>query len=146
MYGGRFNPKGMEALYTARRLETAWLEAQQGFAFKAQPMTICVYAVDCEDILDLTDPHERARLGVSEANLSCPWEDLASKGENPPSWTLARRLAGAGAAGILVGSFAPGATGADVNAVFWRWSDSRPHMVKVIDEQNRLPRDDSSWR
>jgi RES domain-containing protein len=37
-YGGRFNPTGMEVLYTFRRFETAWLEAQQGFAFKAQPL------------------------------------------------------------------------------------------------------------
>jgi RES domain-containing protein len=33
-HGGRFNPLGTPALYTALRPETAWLEAQQGFAFK----------------------------------------------------------------------------------------------------------------
>ena len=35
-HGGRFNRPGTPALYTALRMETAWLEAQQGFAFKAQ--------------------------------------------------------------------------------------------------------------
>jgi RES domain-containing protein len=29
----------MAALYTSRRMETAWREAQQGFPFKAQPLT-----------------------------------------------------------------------------------------------------------
>lgn len=46
---------GVPALYTSLRLETAWLEAQQGLPFKAQPMTLCDYGVDCEDIADLTD-------------------------------------------------------------------------------------------
>ena len=46
-YGGRFNRPGLPALYTSLSLETAWLEAQQGFPFKAQPMTICAYRVDC---------------------------------------------------------------------------------------------------
>ena len=55
-HGGRFNPVGMAALYTARRMETAWLEAQQAFPFKAQPLTLCAYEVDCADVVDLTDP------------------------------------------------------------------------------------------
>ena len=42
------------------RFETAWLEAQQGFPFKAQPMTLCGYSVDCEDLADLTDAPFRA--------------------------------------------------------------------------------------
>ena len=146
LHGGRFNPKGMAALYTSRRLETAWLEAQQAFPFKAQPTTICAYAVDCDDVLDLTEERERVRQGLSAADLACPWEDLASQGVTPPSWALAKRLCGAGAAGILVPSFAPGAGPFDVNAVFWRWSDSPPHQVRVIDDLKRLPQDDVSWR
>lgn len=146
LHGGRFNPKGMAALYTSRRLETAWLEAQQGFPFKAQPMTICAYAVDCEDVLDLTDEAERVGQGVSIADLACSWEDMTSRGLTPPSWTLTDRLRGQGAAGILVPSFAPGAGPLDANAVFWRWSDSPPHQIRVIDDLNRLPRDDASWR
>lgn len=50
----------MAALYTSMRSETAWLEAQQGLPFKAQPMTLCAYRVDCADMLDLTDPAVRA--------------------------------------------------------------------------------------
>lgn len=146
VYGGRFNPKGMEALYTTRRLETAWLEAQQGFPFKAQPMTVCTYEVDCEDVLDLTDAAGRDPLGITAADLSCPWERITSNGQVPPSWSLAQRLVADGVAAILVPSFAPGAGPADANAVFWRWSDRPPHQVRVVDNQERLPRDDSSWR
>lgn len=147
VHGGRFNPKGMEALYTARRLETAWLEAQQGFPFKAQPMTMCAYEVDCEDVVDLTDPSELDRLGIAPSDLSAPWEDLASRGKIPPTWALTRLLVKEGAAGILVPSYAPSAVAnADINAVFWRWSAAPPHQVRVIDDIGRLPTDDSSWR
>ncbi|MGY2046569.1 RES family NAD+ phosphorylase [Methylobacterium sp. JK268] len=146
LHGGRFNPKGVAALYTARRLETAWLEAQQGFPFKAQPMTVCAYAVDCADLLDLTDPAERDGQGVAAEDLACPWEDLSLRGATPPSWVLAARLIGAGAAGIVVPSFAPGAGPDDANVVFWRWGDAHPHRVRVVDDAGRLPRDESSWR
>ena len=146
MFGGRFNAKGIEALYTSLRIETTWLEAQQGFAFKAQPMTICAYETDCADIADLTEPTERLRLGVQAADLACAWEELAARRLPPPSWTVAARLIGDGVAGVLVPSFAPGATARDVNAVFWRWNDAPPHMVRIIDHLGRLPRDDRSWR
>jgi hypothetical protein len=33
-----------------------------------------------------------------------------------------------------------------VNAVFWRWSHEPPHQVRVIDDAERLPRSDASWR
>jgi len=30
--------------------------------------------------------------------------------------------------------------------VFWTWGDSKPHLVQVIDDLGRLPRNDQSWR
>lgn len=144
-YGGRFNPVGAPALYTCRRMETAWLEAQQGFPFKAQPLTICAYEVDCTDIADLSDEDGRRDLGVAMADLACAWEDLAARGVEPPSWHLARRLISDGYAGIIVPSFALGAGPIDRNIVFWRWSDELPHKVLVIDDEARLPRDERSW-
>lgn len=145
-FGGRFNPVGVDALYTSLRLETAWLEAQQGFPFKAQPMTLCAYEVDCADVVDLTDPATLAELGIAADHLACPWEDMAARGVKPPSWLLAERLIEAGHAGALVRSFAPGTATEDVNAVFWRWSNEPPHKVRVVDHHERLPRDDTSWR
>lgn len=144
-YGGRFNPPGMPALYTALRMQTAWAEAQQAFPFKAQPMTLCAYEVDCADVADLTDPAQCAALGVAPGDLACAWEDLASRRLTPPSWALAGRLAAAGVAAIIVPSFAAGATRADVNMVFWDWGPALPHRLLVIDDEGRLPRDDHSW-
>lgn len=144
-YGGRFNPVGMPALYTSRRMETAWLEAQQAFPFKAQPLTICAYDVDCADVANLTNATIRAEFAIESADLACSWEYLASRGQIPPSWQLTRRLIERGVAAIIVPSFAYGATEMDRNVVFWRWSDALPHRVSVIDDESRLPRDDRSW-
>lgn len=144
--GGRFNRPGAAALYTAFRPETAWMEAQQGFAFKAQPLTLCQYDVDCADIVDLTDAVVRASLSIDDSILGCAWERIADAGETPPTWDLADRLTAEGASGIVVRSFAPGAAANDINAVFWRWDRTPPHMVRVVDDGGRLPRDDRSWR
>jgi RES domain-containing protein len=144
--GGRFNPVGMPALYTALRFETAWLEAQQAFPFKAQPMTLCAYYVDCEDVLDLTDVNTLTEHGITPEDLACPWKDLSTRGIRPPSWQITERLFAANTAGIIVRSFATGAVAADVNVVFWDWAPDPPHQVRVIDDDRRLPRDVSSWR
>lgn len=146
MAGGRFNPVGMPALYTALRFETAWLEAQQAFPFKAQPMTLCAYEVDCEDVLDLTDATTLTAYGITPADLACPWKDLSTRGIKPPSWEITERLVAAGSAGIIVPSFAKGAAASDINVVFWDWAPGPPHQVRVIDDDQRLPRDASSWR
>lgn len=144
-HGGRFNPVGTPALYTSLRMETAWLEAQQGFAFKPQPLTVCAYDVDSEPILDLTTQPGADGPDFSPATLACPWEDFADRGETPPSWALARTLIAGGAAGIIVPSFAPGATSQDRNLVFWKWSDRPPSRVAVIDDERRLPISAASW-
>jgi RES domain-containing protein len=81
------------------------LEAQQGFVFKAQPMTLCSYEVDCGDILDLTSPDTLGALG-SPRRSGVPWEDMADRGLDPPTWLLADRLIAQGVAGIIVPSFA----------------------------------------
>lgn len=144
--GGRFNTIGMPALYTSRRFETAWLEAQQGFPFKAQPMTLCGYEVDCENLLDLTDTAILAAHGIGLMDLACAWKDLSTRGIKPPTWVLTERLIANGIAGIIVPSFASGAGAADINVVFWDWAPTPPHQVRAIDDDGRLPRDDTSWR
>lgn len=145
-HGGRFNRPGVPALYTSLDPKTAWMEAQQGMPFKAQPMTLVAYRVDCECIPDLTAPGTLTDLEVSGSLLACPWEDLADRGETPPTWRLADELIGRGAQGILVPSYAPGTTPAERNLVIWSWSDAPPCRVEAIDDLARLPQDAASWR
>lgn len=55
-----------------------------------------------------------------------------------PSWIIAERLMADGYAGIIVPSFATGATPANLNLVLWRWSDNPPHQVTAFDPDSRL--------
>jgi len=144
-YGGRFNRPGVEALYTSLDLTTAWLEAQQGFPFKSQPMTLVAYQVDYLDIVDLHDPQVQTKLGFFPVDLACAWEDLASQQREPPTWLLADQLQSLGISGILVRSFAPGCAAHNRNLVVWKWSDTSPHAIRVIDDFNRLPHSRDSW-
>lgn len=145
-FGGRFNRPGTPALYTSLSPETAWLEAQQGFAFKAQPMTLCAYEAEFTKLYDLRDADVLASLNVTLADLGCAWEAVSDEKKIPPTWRMAERLMSMGVSGILVPSFASGAKPHDVNAVFWKWGPAMPHRLVVIDDLDRLPRNDDSWR
>lgn len=145
IHGGRFNRVGTPCFYAALSLETAWLEAQQGFAFKAQPLTICSYRAEFDAILDLSDSDVCERVQVTAEQLGCAWESLASERKPVPSWELADRLIAAGCAGVIVPSFASRATLENRNLVLWSWSRAAPHRLEVIDDDQRLPRDRASW-
>ena len=109
-------------------------------------MTLVGYEVDCEHIADLTDQEVREGLGIKLADLGCGWAGRVDRGQVPPCWSVADRLMGAGFAGLRVNSCAPGATQADLNAVFWHWAPEPAHQVRVIDPGSRLPRNDLSWQ
>jgi RES domain-containing protein len=144
-YGGRFNRPETLALYTSLDLTTAWMEAQQGFPFKPQPMTIVAYEVDCTNIADLNDPSTLKLLGFTVSDLACAWEDLATQKQNPPTWKLADRLQILGISGVQCRSFAPGCTEQNHNLVLWKWSDTLSNTIKVIDDLGRLPKSKDSW-
>lgn len=137
--GGRWNPVGLPALYTSERFETAWLEAQQGFPFKTQPLTLCTYEVDCGPLLDLCDPAIRERVHPRpESWLHEFWLDKKLKRQPVIAWEITERLIQLGYAGIRVPSQVKGATPRDINVVFWTWSRCAPTKVRVIDDEGRL--------
>lgn len=144
-YGGRFNRPGNNTLYTSLDPTTAWMEAQQGFPFKPQPMTLVAYHVDCTDIADLNDTNTQDLLKCSSVELGCAWEDMADQNLEPPTWSLADQLQAKGIVGMLVRSFAPGCSENNHNIVFWQWSNKHPHSLKVIDDLCRLPKSPDSW-
>lgn len=145
IHGGRFNPKGVPALYLSLTIEGAVKEANQGFARKIEPCVLCSYDIDCDDVADLRTEPERSHHGIGIGDLSCAWASLSARGKDPSSWRIARRLIATGIAGILVPSFAVGATSADRNLVLWRWGAQLPHKVHVYDPSGRLPRNQLSW-
>jgi RES domain-containing protein len=144
-YGGRFNRPGNNTLYTSLDPTTAWMEAQQGFPFKPQPMTLVAYQVDCVNVADLNDAKVQSITKCSPGELGCAWEDMADQKLEPPTWLLADRLQANGVAGVLVRSFAPGCSENNCNLVLWQWSNAVPHSVQVIDDLSRLPKTRDSW-
>ncbi len=146
LHGGRWNAVGTPALYLASSLDGVISEMTQGFANRMEPLTLVQYNVDCEDIVDLTDPDVRTTLGIDVADMSGAWKPLPGDDTIPATWEIANKLIGDGAAGILVPSFAPGAKPEHRNLVLWDWSDELPHQVLVHDPAGKLPKDDSSWR
>jgi RES domain-containing protein len=143
--GGRFNPKGVPALYLSLALETVFKEVSAGLAHRFDPLTICAYEVDCEAIVDLSSADGRGAAGVSVAEMAAPWRLDLDEGRYPASWRIHDRLRDAGAAGVLVPSFANGARAGERNIVLWVWSDARPCLVRVIDPKGRLPKNPLSW-
>ncbi len=104
-----------------------------------QPLTLCAYEVDAEPVFDSRDEAERTAVGVTESELRCEtWESEMLKGRDPPSQVLANRLIAAGQVGMLVPSFARGASVEDFNLVLWKWGPEPPARVVLIDDEGRL--------
>ena len=124
---------------------TVFREVSGGFAHRLTPYVLCSYDVDCEDIVDLRTDGNRANHSVDLADLACAWGDDLIAGREPASWGVVRRLLADGVAGILVPSFANGATGDDQNLVLWRWGPDLPHKVMAYDPTGKLPKNQLSW-
>lgn len=127
-------------------IEGLFVEAAHGFAHRFDPLTICSYDVDVDDIVDLRTDRGQRDAGIAWEDLACPWAlELAAR-KQPASWVLTKRLIASGIAGILVPSFASGARLDMHNLVLWSWGPDRPHRVVVYDPSSRLPIDQTSWR
>jgi len=144
--GGRFNPKGVAALYLSLTAPTALAEYNQGFPHRPQPTTLCAYEIDCEAILDLDDGDQRHLAGITPSEMECPWELMLAMKQTPPTWFMAERLIASGIAGIIVPSYAKNAPTGGRNMVFWYWGDRPPHQVRLIEDDNRLPKNQDSWK
>ena len=138
-YGGRVNPKGVPALYTSLSVLTALREANQ--VGSLQPTVLVSYEAEIEAIFDSRDAALLAAEGVDAPALADPtWRDQMRSDGEARTQALARRLIAAGYNGLLVRSFAAGATADDLNLVLWRWSDGTPHRLTLIDDEGRLSR------
>lgn len=143
--GGRFNRKGDAALYLSLDIMTAVAECTQGFSHRLQPLLMCEYEVDCDDIADLSDEVGRQYHDVAWDDLACGWLTCLRERCDAPSWLAADRLRNAGYSGIIVPSFVPGASEANRNLVLWKWGPELPHRVMVYDPSGRLPKNQLSW-
>lgn len=136
-YGGRFNPKGLPALYASISPLTALRGANQ--VGDLQPTTLVSYRAQIESIFDPSDAANLAAYGLDAAALADPtWRDQMRDVGEASTQRFARELFGQGYNGLLVQSFAKGAVAGDLNLVLWRWGDATPARLVLIDDEHRL--------
>jgi RES domain-containing protein len=139
LYGGRFNPKGVPALYASLSVMTALREANQ--VGNLQPTTLVSYDAEIDGIFDCRDEHALKAEGMDDDTLADgTWRDQMKASGEARTQAFARRLIASGYQGLLVRSFARGATGDDLNLVLWKWSNAAPARLILIDDENRLSR------
>ncbi|MFB9910093.1 RES family NAD+ phosphorylase [Rhizobium paknamense] len=139
LYGGRFNPKGMPALYTSLTVMTALREANQ--IGSLQPTTLVSYEADIERVFDSRDETALRSQGFDSSGLADPtWRDQMKVSGEAKTQRLARQLIEARYQGLIVRSFAAGATDDDLNLVLWTWGASPPCRLTLIDDEQRLSR------
>jgi RES domain-containing protein len=139
LYGGRFNPKGMPALYTSLTVMTALREANQ--VGSLQPTMLVSYDAEIENVFDSRDETALRKERMDIAALAdAGWRDQMKVSGEANTQAFARGLIGRGFDALLVRSFAPGTTEDDLNLVLWRWGEALPCRLVLIDDENRLLR------
>lgn len=137
LHGGRFNPKGIPALYTALSVMTAIREANQ--IGTLQPTTLVSYEADITPIFDATDADALGSYGMMPVDLAADdWRIRMQKEGKAPTQIFAERLIADGYAGLRVPSFAAGSTPKDLNMVLWVWGNILPAKLVLIDDEGRL--------
>jgi RES domain-containing protein len=116
---------------------TALREANQ--VGNLQPTTLVSYDAEIDRVFDCRNEVALAAEHMDVEALAHPaWRDQMKASGESRTQAFARRLIAAGYNGLVVRSFAPGATGSDLNLVLWKWGSTGPSRLILIDDENRL--------
>ncbi len=130
--GGRWNPRGVSALYLSANHGTAIAEYMQGLI---HPGTLAPFDVESAAILDLTNVAIRTSLAVDDALLHLPWRHARDIARSiPDSWAFADAAIAAGFDGLRVPSVMQRG---GVNLVLWRWGETGAR-VTLVDPHGEL--------
>ncbi|CAN5691062.1 RES family NAD+ phosphorylase [soil metagenome] len=137
LHGGRFNPRGVPALYTAFCVVTAVREASQ--IGTLQPTVLVAYEADIAPVFDAADTRALAAYDMTPEGLAAAdWRIAMRGGGKAPTQLLAERLIADGYAGMRVQRFAKGARASDLNLVLWEWGAAVPTRLVLVDDEGRL--------
>ena len=151
-HGGRFNPKGVPALYTS--LDFATCAHEVGFSLNTDAYTFYHLEVESTRIADLSSRTVQEVLEIQWSDLECPnWESEINRGVEPTTHKVATLLIGMGYHGIIVPSFTLLSNPEGLNLVLWKWKPASERgeninecaWVRVL-RPDLLPQDQSSWR
>lgn len=135
----RFNVRRVPALYCSVRAETVLREKMQEGPL--QPLLIVAIRADASHLFDARDAGALAAHGLTpDAIGQDGWREEAAREGLSSGQRLAETLRAAGHPGMVVPSYAEGATVRDVNIVFWRWGVAGGARLEVVDDAGCLPR------
>ena len=98
------------------------------------------YKADLGPIFDTRDQDRLERYGMTASMLADPaWRMKMLDGQPVPTQDLASALIADRFAGLLIQSFAKGASSSDFNIVLWAWADNKGSL-EVVDDEGRLSR------
>lgn len=142
MVGGRFNRRGLEALYLSRSIETAVAEYRQSSKLLA-PGTIATFLVAKLRVVDFSEGFVAGAWNPIWSRYAINWRKIAlEERAEPATWVMGDLALEAGANGILFPSLAdPGG----VNLVIYNSSALSPEQLRVHDPRLDLPRNAISW-
>lgn len=106
-----------------------------------QPTTLVSYDAEFVHIFDTQVDLALRAEGMNDASLADPiWRDQMKTVGEAQTQAFASRLTAAGYHGLLVRSFAPGATKDNANLVLWKWSNAALCRLTLIDDEGCLSR------
>ena len=136
LYGGRFNPKGMPALYTSLSIMTALREANQ--VWSLQPTTLVSYEAEIERVFDSRDEEALARRDGCRTQLAdATWRDQMKAREKRNAELCPAARPPPAITGYSSGALRPArpwttSTSSSGNGA------SAPGRLVLIDDENRL--------
>lgn len=117
---------------------TALIEANQ--VGSLQPTILVSYSADLGPVFDTRTQGGLDRQGVTAAMLAdAAWRVKMLEGQSVPTQDLARALTADRFSGLLIQSFAKGASPSDFNVVLWACNDKNGSL-EVVDDEERLTR------
>lgn len=137
LYGGRFNPKGIEALYSSLSPETAIRESNQ--VGSLQPTMLVCYEANIQNVFDTNDSTLLKKYSLSTEQLAANnWRDEMNASGRSATQIFAQLLIDDGYNGLRVRSHAAGSTDLDQDLVVWCWENDATATLQVIDDESRL--------